>query len=428
MSGAAQGRAPDFHHRPGLRAALLFVNFFLIILAYYQVKPASRSLFLEYGDAAQLPYVWTASAALLLALMPLYVRLLRRHRRLDVVLGTCGAVLVLLLAFRVLWLRPGLPVATGFYLLADVFSVVLVEQFWSLTNSVYRGVEGRRWYGLIASGGLVGGAAGGLLAARLVAKAWLATPDLLLVAAGLIALMMGLTLVLARHGLYDEAPHAAAIEADAAALWAAVRKNRYLALITAMLLLSQVCEPIVEFQFMTLVEQAFPDRELRTEYLSHFLSLLSALALVANLAITPLLLRRFGAGVGILVQPVLLGLAALGFTVQYRLWMAATLKVCDRALSYSINRSARELLYVSMDAATIYRAKAWIDMVGYRGFKILGSGAILLLTQWLPWRMSVAGLGWVVAALCAAWIVAALAIRRWLAPELVERLRPAALS
>ena len=423
MSEAAVAARPA---RPLLRAILLFVNFFLVLLAYYQVKPASRSLFLEYGNAAQLPYLWTASAALLLALMPLYGRLLQRYRRLHVVLGTCGVVLALLVGFRLLWLRPGLPVATGFYLLVDIFSVVLVEQFWSLTDSVYRGAEGRRWYGLIASGGLVGGAAGGLLAAWLVAKTPLKTADLLLVSAGLIALMMWLTLRLAREGLYDEAARAPAQDSDARALWAELRGNRYLALIAAMLLISQIAGAIVDYQFMTLVQDTIADRERRTEYLSDFLSLLSGLALVANLTVTPLLLRRYGAALGILVQPVLLGLSAMGFTVQYRLWMAATMKICDRALSYSINRSARELLYIGMDASLIYRAKAWIDMVGYRAFTIAGSVVILLLTQWLPWRMSVAALGWVTVLLCGVWIAAALAIRRWMAPDLNERLPPGA--
>ncbi len=93
--------------------------------------------------------------------------------------------------------------------------MVLVEQFWSLTNSVYRSSDGRRWYGLIASGGLVGGLAGGLLAVLAGAGTPLNTVDLLLVSAGIIALMMWLTLRLARHGFYDEAPAALVPEAQA---------------------------------------------------------------------------------------------------------------------------------------------------------------------------------------------------------------------
>src|ERR1700741_5064532 len=116
MSADSQPHLPpsSIWHRPAIRSLLLFVNFFLIILAYYQVKPASRSLFLEYSDAGKLPYLWTASALLLLALMPLYQRVLNRFSRLNIVLGTCAVVAVLLVAFRVLLMRPNLEVAVAF--------------------------------------------------------------------------------------------------------------------------------------------------------------------------------------------------------------------------------------------------------------------------------------------------------------------------
>lgn len=404
----------DWWQRPVIRSALLFSNFFLIILAYYLVKPASRSLFLEYADAAQLPYLWTASAALLLALMPLYQRVLRRFSRVNIVIGTCVLIVALLVLFRVLMLTPGLGVAVGFYILVDIFSVVLVEQFWSLTNSVYRSAEGRRWYGLIASGGLLGGLIGGLAAAWLVKATPATTADLLLVAAGIITLMIAMTLLLARHGLYREHPSAAEPVEEAIrpqAGWRVLRGNRYLAMIALMLLFAQMIEPIVEYQFMSLVEQAYPEREARTAYLSEFLSLLSGFALLVNLFATPLIHRRMGAIAGLLAQPLLLGFAAVTFALQSRLPVAAAMKIADRGLSYSINRASRELLYVPVDPATIYRAKAWIDMVGYRTFKIAGNALILLLTQWLPVKLSDSDLSWVVLGICGLWIWAALRIR-----------------
>lgn len=395
----------EWWQRPATRSILLFINFFLIILAYYLVKPASRSLFLEHADAVQLPYVWTASAVLLLALMPFYQRVLRRFGRLNIVIGTCVLIVALLLVFRVLMRFPSLEVAVGFYILVDVFSVVLVEQFWSLTNSVYRSAEGRRWYGLIASGGLLGGLVGGLTASQLITATPLTTPDLLQVAAGIIVVMIAMTLLLARHGLYHEHPSLspAQLATSTGSGLRTLRSNTYLALIALMLLLSQIVEPVVEFQFMTLVEQAYPEREARTAYLSEFLSVLSGFALLVNLLATPLVHRHLGTIAGLMVQPLLLGLSAVAFAFQARLPVAAAMKIADRGLSYSINRASRELLYVPVDPATIYRAKAWIDMVGYRTFKIAGNALILLLTQWLPWKLSIAELSWVVVGICGLW-------------------------
>ncbi len=408
-------RPADMWHRPMARSALLFANFFFIILAYYLVKPASRSLFLEYVDAANLPYVWTASAALLIALMPLYQRILHRHSRVNVVIGTCLLFVAMLVLFRLWMFTPGAVVAIGFYILVDIFSVVLVEQFWSLTNSVYRSAEGRRWYGLIASGGLLGGLIGGLLAAWLLQYTPVTTADLLLVAAAIIAMMIALTLLMARHGLYVEHAQHVKLEEVASTLaegWRALRANRYLSLIAIMLLVSQVAEPIVEYQFMHLVEEAYPEREARTAYLSNFLSVLSGFALLVNLLVTPLIHRRLGAIAGLLVQPIMLGGAAIAFAMHSRLAVGAAMKIADRGLSYSINRASRELLYIPVDPETIYRAKAWIDMVGYRTFKIAGNVVILLLTQWLPWQLGYAQLSWVVVAFCGFWIWAVLLIRK----------------
>ena len=94
-----------------------------------------------------------------------------------------------------------------------------------------------------------------------------------------------------------------------------------------------------------------------------------------------------------------------------RRW-GALLKIADRGLSYSINRASKELLYVPIDPLLMFRAKAWIDMFGYRLFKVLGSVLILLLTQWLPWPVDAVQLGWLVLTVCMSWWLTLFALRR----------------
>ncbi len=402
-----------------LRSLLLFVNFFLILVAYYLVKPASRSLFLEHSSSDALPYVWTGSGLLLLLLVPGYQGLLRRFGRMRVVLGSCVATSASLLLFRGLFDHAGAPTAIAFYVLVDIFSVVLVEQFWSLTNSVYDTREGKRWYGLIASGGLVGGLVGGLTASELVKVTTLDTRDLITVAAMLLLVMMLLTLRLARAGLYREKPAVAAArhaaeaatpQVDFGMVWDSILSNRFILLITLLLLFSQVCEPIVEYQFMQHVESTYTNQEARTVFLSQFLSLLSGVALAINLLLTPLIHRYLGVVGGLMVQPVLLGIASLAYLVHVDLRMAIAMKLTDRGLSYSINRASRELLYVGAEAGRIFKVKAWIDMVGYRSFKIIGNVAIIVISQ-LPERTSEYLLGSVVLGICVAWGLAVMALR-----------------
>ena len=59
----------------------------------------------------------------------------------------------------------------------------------------------------------------------------------------------------------------------------------------------------------------------------------------------------------------------------------------------------------------IYRAKAWIDMFGYRLFKISGSFLILLFTQWLPVSLGIAQLSWITTGICAVWVAIIMVLR-----------------
>lgn len=397
---------PSIYHAPLARCVLLFTNFFLIIAALYHLKPASRSLFISALGSDYLPYVWIAIAVTLGLIIGVYHRLVARFSRMHVVLGSCAVVIVCLLMFYGL-INGNSPVpAFAFYSFVDVLSVILVEQFWSLTNSIYDTDAGKRWYGLIATGGLVGGMAGGAMSAALIERAGLGTTDLLLVAAGIIALLMLLTLWMGRLGLYTE--HDGVRDNGAATQsagdWHAIVRHRYLFLIATILLLAQVVEPLIEYQFMHVVEASIAEREARTAYLGNFFSVLSAVAIGINLLITPLIHRWLGAIGGMIAQPLTVMGASLFYMTNASLTSGAALKIADRGLSYSINRASKELLYVPIDPLLIYRAKAWIDMFGYRLFRVLGSVLILLLTQWLPWTLSPIQLGWLVLGLCALWL------------------------
>lgn len=392
------------------RAAFLFGNFFLIILALYQLKPASRSLFIESWGASHLPYVWILTALTFVVFIAYYHRLVERCSRLHVVLGTCLVFSGLLILFRVLSSHPGRIISTCFYILVDIVGVVLVEQFWSLTNSVYTTGEGKTWYGFVGTGGLVGGVVGGSVSTILIRMTPLQTPDLLLTAAGTILLIFLLTWVMGRIGLYCEVDHVAPLDRVGTS-WRILRHSRYFLLIAAILLLAQLASPLVEYQFLNGVEGYYPEREDRTAFLSMFFGLMGLISVGVNLGITPLIHRYLGAIAGLLVQPLMISLCSWVFFLQSSLFFGSTTRICDRALSYSINRASRELLYVPVDPVLIYQAKAWVDMFGYRLFKVAGSVLILLFTQWLPFKISVVQLSWFTISICVLWVALIMVLR-----------------
>jgi AAA family ATP:ADP antiporter len=383
---------------------LLFTNFFLIIAAVYHLKPASRSIFISSLGTDYLPYVWIATALVLALTIGVYHRLIAYYSRIHVVLGSCVIIIAILLLFYPLVTDSGLAQAFAFYIFVDMVSVLLVEQFWSLTNTIFSTREGKRWYGLIATGGLFGGVVGGSASSTLIRQFELQTMDLLPVAAGIIALLALLTLLMGKLGLYEEKPgvlnHTQPLTGD----WRTILHHRYLLIISAILLLAQIAEPLVEYQFMKVVEAGIAGRDARTAYLGAFFSVMSAVAIGINLLITPLVHRWLGVLGGLFAQPVAVMMGSLWYISHATMQAGAFLKISDRGLSYSINRASKELLYVPIDPLLMFRAKAWIDMFGYRLFKVAGSLLILLLTQWLPWTLSAAQLGWLVLGICLIWL------------------------
>ncbi len=391
-----------------IRAIALFLNFFLIILGYYHIKPASRSLIVQYLGADQFPWIWITTAVVLGLLMVPYERLVERVSRLRLVQGSCLVFLLALVGFHA-WLADPVPAAAVvFYVFVDIFSVVLVEQFWSLANTVYSTDAGRRWYGFIAAGGLVGGVTGGAMSASLLNATSMTTIDLLLVCAGILVLVILLSQVIALTGAYDHgARPGGAVPGGPASTrgWRALAASPYLRMIAAVLLCAQLCESLIEFQFIKTVEAAYTQLDQRTAYLGQFFSVLGLFSIGVNLLITPMVHRFLGTMAGLFAQPLAVMAAGGGFLAQQGLVAASAFKIADRGLSYSINRASKELLYIPVDPVLTYQAKAWIDMFGYRLFKVAGAALIIVLTQWLPVFEGLSVLTALTMTVAAAWLV-----------------------
>ncbi|OGT84522.1 MAG: hypothetical protein A3H91_12890 [Gammaproteobacteria bacterium RIFCSPLOWO2_02_FULL_61_13] len=292
-----------------------------------------------------------------------------------------------------------------FYIFVDVFSVILVEQFWSLSNSVTRMNEGENSYWFVGTGGILGGIAGGVLASVLLRYTPMQTSDLLLSCAAMLLICAVATFLISRRGLFEEVPEVERAVINGRGL-VALFKNRYLILVAVIVCFSQLAEPVVEYQFLSEVSDKFPDRDTRTQVISEFFSLLSLVSLLINVAVTPFVHRHLGAIAGLLIQPLLVSVASAAYLVHTTLATAVMMKVSDRGLSYSINRASKELLYIPIDPVNTYQVKAWIDMLGYRMFKVLGSGLILVALRWSPAGANGAYLSWLTFGICGAWLFA----------------------
>ncbi|MFT5234357.1 MAG: AAA family ATP:ADP antiporter, partial [Candidatus Krumholzibacteriia bacterium] len=135
----------------GSTVLIMASNVFLLMTAYYIVKPVREALILaDWGAEAKI-YASAGQAILLLGVVPLYSRLagmMNTRRLISTVLIFFASCLVL---FYVL-AQFGLNLGLAFYLWVGIFNVMVVAQFWSFANDFYTPEEGKRLFALIGFG------------------------------------------------------------------------------------------------------------------------------------------------------------------------------------------------------------------------------------------------------------------------------------
>src|SRR3989338_3949705 len=172
--------------RPGetRKVLLTFLYFFLVITAYYVIKPVSRSLVLGDLGSRLVPYIDLICAMLMGPIVTLFAYLVDRlpkHRLVSLSFWAVIGVLVVfwrLLGFNYPW------ISGAFYIWVAIFSVLVVTLFWLVANDLYRPREAKRLFGFIGSGGIIGGIVGSSIAA--FGAKFIGSENLLLLSAALL--------------------------------------------------------------------------------------------------------------------------------------------------------------------------------------------------------------------------------------------------
>src|SRR5688572_30086088 len=127
----------DLRKEEALTGFLMFSYSFLAMTSYNAIKPLTRSQFIAKLGADNLPYVLLVAGFIIGILMTGYAWLMARLPRRWALPITQVGMGVLLLAFWVLFQRPGAWVPVAFYLAGLILGVLLISQFWTLANLVY---------------------------------------------------------------------------------------------------------------------------------------------------------------------------------------------------------------------------------------------------------------------------------------------------
>jgi AAA family ATP:ADP antiporter len=414
--------------KPGeaITALLLTANVFLLLTAYYLIKPVRESLILAGSSGAEYKSYMSGGIALLLfGLVPAYGKLVDRLPRIKLVIGVSLAFGVQLLLFYLLMVvgaAGSLGIALLFYAWVGVFNVMVVAQFWAYANDIYDKEQGDRLFPLVALGASVGAAVGSKVA-NLVIKG-LGLRPMLLLAALLLVLCSALFWSVERR--QASAPEPAAPPAgdskpkQTQGGFALVMRHRYLLLLALFSLVFNWTNSNSEYMLSKLIKAdaaATAAREHLGEQqigdligatYANFFFYVNVLGVLLQTFVVSRVVKRLGLSKAFLFLPVIsiANASIVAFIPIMALVQAA--KTAENATDYSLNNTLRQMLWLVTSPQMKYKAKQVVDTFCVRIGDFCSALSVLVLVDVL--HFSVSRFAWISIALGAAWIVLALAI------------------
>ncbi|MFZ5802104.1 MAG: NTP/NDP exchange transporter [Candidatus Omnitrophota bacterium] len=404
---------PFFDIRPGerRRTALMFLYFMLVITTIYILKPLRNALFIDDFGADKMKYINVGEGFFLIAVVSVYTWIAKRlpHRLFDLMVTV---FLIFNLAF--FWIfsqKASAFISAFFFLWQATFSVVLTTQFWIFANDLFAPGEAKRCFGLIISGGSVGGILGGTLTNVLVQ---ITDPHNLFL---VVSFILGLCILISTV-LWKDVHKAR--QAPPATFTPAEEKHHkkiepskvmsYLILVTGLVVLAKMSSTIVENQFAGVVEKMVTGKQALAAFYGGFYAWLNFISFLMQLIMTALVLRRVGALGAVWILPIGLAVLSAWNLCVVSLVAAVIYRLYDGSMNYSIQQASKEILYLPLTSETRWRAKPWIDMVGFRGAKSLAG--FLMIGASSLFGLSAHQMGALVLALMPVWIAVLILLRR----------------
>ena len=383
----------DVRPGEGVTALVMFANVFLILCAYYFVKPLRDGWIAVSGvqgftSMEVKAYTSFAQSVVLIGAMTLYTRLATRWPRRELITLTTLFCMSNLLVFWLLSHEHVAGLAVAFYIWVGMFGLFVVSQFWAFAADLYTDERGRRLLPMIAIGATAGAVTGSFLTEAIVRSGVMDSSALLLAAN--LPLLASITLTAVADargpmgtGSHPHGPRPAAAppeSSDARHVGALplVYRHRYLLAVAGVALLTNWVSTNGENLLFQTVQDAIRNdlatrsgidadamkmfvREGTTAFYGSFFFWVNVCALGLQAFLASRLLRYGGFGLTLLLLPIiaLCGYSTMAFFPF--LLVVRVMKTAENSTSYSINNTARQVLWLPTTTEMKYKAKPAIE-------------------------------------------------------------------
>ena len=380
----------------GTTALLMFANVFLVLCAYYFIKPL-RDGWIAVSDIGGLTkmevkaYSSFGQSLLFIPIVSFYGHLANKWQRSALITRStifCIANLAIFWVIQPDFFIENLPYSgIVFYLWVGMFGVFMVAQFWAFAADLFTKEQGYRLFPLIAIGATAGAASGSGLTSVLVDSGFLSTEWLLIVA------MIPLTASIALSKISDRRKPDHITRAEAApepvfenlgrSAISIVFSSRFLIAVAVItLLLSWVntngenllFRVVQEFLTSNAIQEGITNpgallvfmRDGTTVFYGDFYFWVNIIALILQAFVVSRLLKFGSFGVLLLTMPVVALISYTAMTFVPVLAIVKVMKITENATDYSINNTARNVLWLPASVEMIYKGKPTIDSLFVR--------------------------------------------------------------
>lgn len=390
----------------GRGIVLMVAQVFLLLLAYYLIRPLREALILAEGTSVVRSYAVGAVAVTLIFLIPLY-RLLFNH--LDG-RGSKSTVLRWVMAFFIANLlvfcalgAAGVPIGVPFFVWVGVFSVMLLAQFWAFAADLLNIRSGQRLFAIIAIGAALGAWCGSRLSGWLIAA--IGPFPMMLVAAALLVVALGLSVAVERSipdaaRAPDEAPRRVPTSHgldEIRTSFDVVLRNRYLLLIAVFVALINWINSTGGYILASFVEeyaaQQVPsgnveaEREVIGQFYGGYFAWITLLQLFLQLFVVSRVLRYFGVRVALVMLPLVM-VANYGLMAWMPVFaLVRVTMIAENATNYSLHGTSCHSLFLPLTREQKYMGKTTVDTFFWRFGDLLHALTIFVAVQWLQLAM-----------------------------------------
>jgi len=351
-----------------------FACFFCVLCGYYVLRPLRDEMGVQ-GGVENLPWLFSATFAAMLAVVPAFGFAASRLRRRLLVPWTYLFFIANVLVFYGLFSEGIAPAAVArvFFVWVSVFNLFVVSLFWSLMADLFRPEQAARLFGFISAGGSCGALAGPTLTASLAAP--LGTANLLLVSCAFLGSALVCIRALVRSaGTATRADSSGKVPGPADSIggttWSGVTeilRSPYLLGIVAYVLLYTVLFGFAYLELARMVAATYGDSARRTALFAQVDLAVNVITLLGQLFVVAKLVEKLGVGAALALLP---GLGLAGFLIiglAPVLPVLIAFQILRRAADYAIARPAREMLFTVLRREAKYKSKNFIDTVVFRG-------------------------------------------------------------